>query len=245
MSNVLRFLWIAFRQYWATWVTGTGLAGFALWVINYISDRVRSKPMSLRTNLTILFCFFWFLGTFSAWHDADKNLITVTQQRAYDNGKLNVCDSDFKAEHYLTGVLQSQLNSAQLLVGGQQSAINSCVTVLAVRDAAEAPKVTLKIAPGAIKTMDESGKPILVKIFVLQTNKPVAHLTGVIGCPSPMEVKIASLAGEFSTGMAPERLSDREFRINVISPGWNPAAPFVFGVGFHDDKGDACSFKLQ
>ncbi len=85
MSTFFRFVWIAFVQYWGVWVTGTGLVGLALWGLSFAQD-ITGWKMKPRYYLILLFCVFWFLATFSAWHDSDKNLILVTQQRAQDIG---------------------------------------------------------------------------------------------------------------------------------------------------------------
>jgi hypothetical protein len=246
MDSVLRFIWIAFREYWATWVTGTGLCGFALWAINYISDRVRSKPMSLRTNLTILFCFFWFLGTFSAWHDADKNLKAVIQQRAEDNSKLNVCNVELRDQTHLGTTIQSELNQSQLLVSGQQTAINSCVGVLAAKQLSGPPKVTTRLVPGdQLKTLDSSGKIIgYGEIFVVQADQDIANFGGTLGCDSPVDLALAGMAGKSTAGMAPQRRSDKEWEINIFTPGLGVGTPFVFLTWFRTSGVHRCNFKL-
>jgi hypothetical protein len=70
-TPLLRFIWIAFGEYFGVWVTGTGIVGILLWILNYVQGTT-GKQMKPRYYATILFCTFWFLATFSAWHDADK-----------------------------------------------------------------------------------------------------------------------------------------------------------------------------
>jgi hypothetical protein len=84
LHDVVRFFYIALREYWTTWVTGTGLVGFGLWLLHLIDQHITERdrrPMTLRENLLILGAVFWFLATFSAWHDADKNWESVKRQR--------------------------------------------------------------------------------------------------------------------------------------------------------------------
>ena len=47
MSNVFHFIWIAFREYWATWVRGTGIIGFSLWMLNIYDKRNVERGASL------------------------------------------------------------------------------------------------------------------------------------------------------------------------------------------------------
>jgi len=57
VHDIFRFFYIALRQYWITWVTGTGLAGFALWAVNYYSDAAADgtdEPPHQPYNLVLL-----------------------------------------------------------------------------------------------------------------------------------------------------------------------------------------------
>ena len=109
MSTFLRFVWVAFVQYWGVWVTGTGITGLLLWLLSF-AQNITGRKMKIRHYIIVLFCVFWFLATFSAWHDADKNLSLVTQQRAADTGNLGICRSDLRVSQTRTGDLQTQIN---------------------------------------------------------------------------------------------------------------------------------------
>src|SRR5258708_6572162 len=97
LSDFLHFLYIAFVKYWLAWVTGTGLTGGILWIINAV-EKHRGKPMSKKLAYGILFCVFWFIASFAAWRDSDKNLELVKQQRAKDTSDLGECKGDLKAQ---------------------------------------------------------------------------------------------------------------------------------------------------
>jgi hypothetical protein len=94
--SLLKFAWIAFREYWGVWVTGTGLMGLLLWMLNYL-QAVAGWKLRPRHYFIVLFCIFWFLATFSAWHDADRNLQSVIAQRSDDTSRLGTCKADLKS----------------------------------------------------------------------------------------------------------------------------------------------------
>ena len=97
--------------------------------------------MNLRTNLIILFCFFWFLATFSAWHDADKNLRFVEKQRQQDVGDLGTCRTDLRATESSVDFFQKQANVELSNFGLQQSALDACVVALGKTNTPEPLKI--------------------------------------------------------------------------------------------------------
>jgi hypothetical protein len=232
MGDLMHFFWIAFREYWVTWVTGTGLAGFTLWAINYISDRVRKKPMKLRINIAILFCFLWFLATYSAWHDADKNLEFVKRQRADDTGKLAICTGDLKAQSARADVLDTQLHTAQTTaieaqktINTAQNTANSCVSSLAKIAVGEPPRTYVYMV--GIATLQK--QPVLTEI-VLVTNKAM-QLHGNLKCPDNFDVLDWTLAsGGARMGVGIHQISPREYHFDTSSPLWEPHVPAVVNV---------------
>lgn len=157
LRDLLRFLWTAFIDHWATWVTGTGFVGLLLWALNYF-ERVRGTPMKLRTNVLILFCTFWFFATFAAWHDADKNLDAAKTHSTQDAKDLDSCKGDLKAETGRAEILDSQLHitqsnfntqtktlsNQQQTMDSQQGAMNSCVIALGKANTPEPQNTTIQ-----------------------------------------------------------------------------------------------------
>jgi hypothetical protein len=236
---MLRFLWIAFRQYWTTWVTGTGLVGFALWVINYFSDRVLRKPMSLRANLMILFCTFWFLATFSAWHDADKNLSNVIQQRAKDNSDLQMCKSDLKTQTELSSAYQTQLTGMQTTVNSSQAILNACVT----GSMEKLKKKTQNILLTAKLIAPDPKKAFRFQSLLLMSNQPVA-----VDFRLHCNVEIVDVtAGLLNTttmmsGRGGGRVSAHDWDISIGSPLLAPANPLDVVVYYNQAADLSCTF---
>jgi hypothetical protein len=131
LSPFFRFVWIAFREYWGAWVTGTGLIGLLLWLLVYLQG-VTGRKMKPRHHFIVLFCTFWFIATFSAWHDADRNLQSVILQRSEDTSHLNVCSADLKIAQSQTAFFERQANVGLTNFSVQQQTLNSCVLQLGI-----------------------------------------------------------------------------------------------------------------
>lgn len=242
MPEMLRFFYIALREYWITWVTGTGLVGFSLWMLN-LYDKRRSetgrKPMSWRTNALILFCTFWFLATFSAWHDADKNLTSVIQQRSKDNGNFAICKSDLKTEGALKNVYQTQASNMQALVNESQATLNACVTGsmeklrTKVQGLLIASKLILadpQIASHSQGILLMSSQTVAVD-FGIHCNLEIVNVTAGLINTSVM----------FSGGGG-GRQSAHDWRISIGSPLLTPTTPLNVIV-YYNQPGDlVCTF---
>src|SRR5215467_11371191 len=181
MRDFFRFLWTAFFDHWATWVTGTGVIGFALWAINYY-ERIKGTPMKLRTNLLILFCALWFFATFAAWHDADKSLVAARDQNVQLTRNLDTCKGDLRAETGRAQILNDNLRATQnnfntqlrtqsgqqQTMNSQQVAMNSCVVALGQANAPIPVKQTVAAVP--IENTNDAAHRTMLVVF---TNQPV------------------------------------------------------------------------
>jgi hypothetical protein len=135
-TSLLRFIWVSFREYWGVWVTGTGLMGLLLFLLNLMQN-VSGWKMKPRHYLIVLFCTFWFLATFSAWRDADRNLQSVIAQRTKDTGDLGKCSGNLQTQTALKESWQERYADQQKTINAfqgpqfqQQATLNSCVVSL-------------------------------------------------------------------------------------------------------------------
>ena len=261
MSDMLRFLYIALREYWITWVTGTGLVGFVLWAINiYDKRRVEKgrRPMTWRTNVLILFCAFWFLATFSAWHDADKNLRQVITDRAVDVGKLNTCSGDLKTERALADSFQAAFVSMQAPRAQQEANITSCINNLAKMNPVIREKIDVIEIP--IGTIDSKGHFVGPNKFIsgyinellIITNEPERAFHGDLKCDKDFSIlqppKIKATASVVMTGSEPPKpISGKEYEIAVNATGteWNPTHPAYLQVTSYEEDLGRCAFTPE
>jgi hypothetical protein len=240
--DVLRFLWTAFFDHWATWVTGTGVVGLLLWALNYF-ERVRGTPMKLRTNALILFCTFWFFATFAAWHDADTKLEQIRQEKTHINTDLVTCRGDLKSEtgqrELLDGLLHTaqnnfnsqaqNLSKQQQTMDSQQLAMNSCVVALGKANTPTPQHSTVALLQ--IENTQDAAHRTMMIVFTNQAMP--SPVKGIVGCEHPFKKFYYGLVGtnSFSTG-AEMRNGIGEWQI--ITPQWTPTAPLLFTL-FHDE----------
>lgn len=261
LRELLRFLWTAFIDHWALWVTGTGAVGLGLWALNWY-ERFKGTPMKPRTNALVLFCVFWFLGTFAAWHDADVNLEKHKQQITQQASILDSCKGDLRAESGRAAILDSQLreaqktfnaqsrtlaaeqqtmNSQQGVMNSQQTAMNSCVVALGKANTPEPQKTTLAILAG-----DNPNDSKHRKFFLAFTNKPMpTPIRGIFACEhETKKIEIHILGAGLLSGGA-SRIDAHSSFWNISTPAWTPAAPIVFIVSYDEDELGGCGFELQ
>ena len=209
----------------------------------------------------VLFCTFWFLATFSAWHDAEKNLSSVIQQRANDNVQLNRCNSDLRVSQQKNDFLQQQvgslgisINSFQSAMNGQQQAVNSCVVSLGKMN----PLINTKFAawsfPIAAYGEGSAGsKHITYALEMVVTANHTSMPAGTLKCDKPFtpidSPRIAAYISEIgSMQFTPAKaISDHEYEIRVTMMGidWGPNRPIYFRVTSESQQLGACSFKPQ
>jgi hypothetical protein len=163
VDGIFGFLWTAFFDYWKSWVTGTGIVGFLLFLLSWY-ERHRKKTVSRKTYVAVLFCPFWFFGTFSAWHDAQKNLKSVILQREKDTGDLGICTSNLRTESTLKVSWQDRFADQQKVINSlqspqlqQQATLNSCVVSLGKMN----PIVNTKPGVVVIQVATETKPPIV------------------------------------------------------------------------------------
>lgn len=256
MHDVLRFLYIALREYWITWVTGTGIVGFILWLINLI-DKRRSqqgdKSMTWRTNIAILFCAFWFLATYSAWHDADKNLRQVISDRAIDVGNLNICRSDLKTSNALlaqsSGYLshqQTTIDAIQTAFNNQQDSVNKCVVALGKMN----PIINTHISVAAVKVASNDQAKERFYGLAIMTNRKLEP-RGILKCNDPFRLSSISLSAMQNPVFVPnntlERVNDREYSIGInYTPAlWIEGNPIMAAAATNSEDDLHCTFSPQ
>jgi hypothetical protein len=262
MQDMLRFLYIALREYWITWVTGTGLAGFTLWAVNFYADRVRKKPMSLRTNLMVLFCFFWFVATFSAWHDADKNLQAEIKLRQQNNSNFGECRGDLKTEQAKVSFLDQQNKAQQSNLVAIQQNVNTQITTLATSQTAISGLVTqlgkinelqpqtvvVKMAP--FQTLSSEVDSVMQFVWVIAAvpNKPITPVHGIISCERGFTgLPSAKLVGGGSmTDVQMGALNSKQVIVKFSSPVWTPDSPIIVAGLVSSNIGPGkCKFEDQ
>lgn len=238
MSTFLKFVWVAFVQYWGVWVTGTGITGLLLFLLS-LAQSVTGRTMKPRHYFIVLFCVFWFLGTFSAWRDANKNLEQVIQQRARDVGDLGICRSDLRVSQTRTGDLQTQIDrlestisSDQNIIAGAQKGVNeaqgSVNTCFISLGKANIPP-PLNISNHATSL---SGAPAgkNVGIIVAETNRRIPSFTGIVRCEQPgfALIQAGLLQGvmSFTPGYR-QSPGQKEVVIDFSNSSWDVGQPIV------------------
>ena len=266
MAEILQFLWTAFRAYWAAWVTGTGTVGLMLFVLSAF-ERKRGRSVSWRLYAAILFCVFWFLGTFSAWHDSQKNLKAVIEEKTGYVSSLGSCESNLSIQAAKTASWQDRFADQQKTINAlqgpqlqQQATINSCVVSLGKMNPIITRKESVILVPYATKDANSSrlvnslfpNKVYLAKLLII-TNVAEIRPTGRLRCEQPFDVTsspetlvaIAS-GGIFGMG-AHKAISDREYDISVNNTGaiWDPTSPVLMDVSSATPTLGTCRFTPQ
>ncbi len=229
MPTFLKFVWIAFVQYWGVWVTGTGLVGLALWGLSF-AQAVTGWKMKPRYYIILLFCVFWFLATFSAWHDADKNLTLVTRQRAQDTGDLGACRGDLKAKSALLDqsgarIAQQQgiIDNEQSTFNNQQATLNSCVVSLGKANVPPAFHLEVHEHDITSKSLPRGTKGL---VLVANVNRGLPSFDGFISCNKDFTVISASLtSGSFTHDSADYHSVQHRAPLNFQI--WETSEPLV------------------
>ncbi len=250
ITVIFAVLVIAVTAFWSWQSEQVEHAGWLMFLKRHLGrELLKVVPVAIAAWIPF-FIWFLFYTPYKIEDETNSKIVVAQSALASSQTNLTACQGNLSTELSRVELLsdrvsaqQQTIDSQQQMVNGQQSSINSCVTVLA-REPNEPPSITIKSAAGAIKTIDSKGKPLWVKVFVLQTNKVIPHLKGIVGCNLPMNLEISSLAGEYAMSMPEERLSDREFRINFMWPAWSPSSPLVFAIAFSSGVGnESCAFK--
>ena len=229
---------MAFIKYWGVWVTGTGVTGLLLFLLS-LAQNVTGWKMKPRHYLIVLFCVFWFLGTFSAWRDADKNLTYVIERRSRDVGDLGTCRSDLRVSQTRTQDLQTQIdrleatiNSDQTVIAGAQkgvneaqSSVNTCF--ISLGKANIPPQLIISNHVSAIR---EAPHGYHVGIIVAETNRRISSFAGVFHCEQS-GFKLAQV--EILQGMASlspaytESPTQNEVALDFYNSSWDIGQPIV------------------
>jgi hypothetical protein len=257
MSDILRFIWIAFVEYWGAWVTGTGIVGLLLWLLSF-AQTLTGWKLKLRHYLIILFCVFWFVATYAAWRDADKNLSQVIKQRAVDVSDLGKCRGEFTAKSQLLEQAQARLAQQQLGINNQQNSLNAqqgtinrCVVSLGKMNPIVNSKITTLAMP--VTNVSEPGRFGFRKTGHLFEIVILTNLTrgprGILKCADPFKViDTPSLKTEAEAAMTvsgpPTQITDREYSIWVQNTGasWNPDNPIYLPALSDSTELHGCTF---
>jgi hypothetical protein len=262
MTDILDFLWTAFRQYWGVWVTGTGTVGLLFFGLG-VFERKRGRAVTWKTYLAVLFCVFWFLGTFSAWHDSQKNLHVVIDQRAQDNSNLGACRADLQTQRALIGSWQERFADQQKTINAlqspqlqQQATINSCVVSLGKMN----PKVreSIVVIPISLFVSDPKTGRLVGQFYphkvystelIITTNEVEPRFHGTLRCDNPFTpVNAPQLPRSTQTVMTttapPSRISDREYEISTSASGveWGPSYPAHMRITTEAEDPGNCTF---
>jgi len=252
MDEILRFLWTAFFDYWKTWVTGTGIIGFGFFLL-HLYERNRGKTMTPKKYGMVLFCSFWFFATFSAWHDAQKNLRNVIGQREKDTSNLGECNSDLRAERVLTSSWQGRFSDQQKVINDfqgpqlqQQATLSTCVVALGKVNSPEPIRIMNRVMPieklpNTVHSTTEAG------VLIAETNRRIAAFSGKIVCPQPFFVQqIALLQGAMSQSPSyQQKPGQTVLAMDFSGSAWDTQQPLVAFVA--GDKLDVmrCAIMQQ
>jgi len=262
-TSLFKFVWIAFREYWGVWLTGTGAVGLLLGLLA-LTQNLTGWKLKPRHYAIVLFCVFWFLATFSAWRDADRNLTSVIAQRSKDNSKLAICTSDLRVAQETGGFFQKQAINLQTSfntlqtsvtafqggVNGQQQALNSCVTTLEKLSPAVSTKIKTLVLPIEHRRMTGAPQPgptYAYMVVILTNQKTVPK--GRFRCDLPFRVLddpdlTPQLPSELVQYGQQKAISDREYEINILIGGaeWNAENPIFFPILASPPGIGPCSF---
>jgi hypothetical protein len=265
MGDILDFFWTAFRDYWKVWVTGTGTIGFCLFVFTLV-ERRRGRPVSWKTYTSLLFCMFWFFGTFSAWHDSQKNLRLVIRQRESDTGELGSCKANLQTQNALVKSWQDRFTDQQKTINAlqapqlqQQATINSCVLSLGKMNPILRKQVS--VIPIAVGTKDAASNrfvgpftphKVYLEELIIATNVIEERPIGDLRCDNAFNFESAPqlplLGGMAMVGSSiPQALSDKEYLIRIFNTGseWGPNSPIYVMVSSITETLGKCTFTPQ
>lgn len=220
--------------------------------------------MKPRHYVIVLFCAFWFLATFSAWHDADKNLSSVIKQRSEDNSQLGECRADLRVSNEVGGFYQRQFNASQTSIDTlqtamgsqqaamnlQQSSVNSCVQELIKKNT---PVPLAFVTKWAITSLSpfNAGRPGensgRVVLFTVETNHQLSPLRAKFTCKQSFVLLNMTLGGKpaMVRSFVPQQVSATEADLEMTISAWDPQSPIFIAVGAEKLQPDECMFALQ
>lgn len=256
MSSILEFLWSALRN-WSVWVTGTGIVGVLLFLLGLL-ERRRNRPLAWKTYALVLFSVFWFFGTFAAWHDSQKNLRQVIDQRGADTSSLGVCNADLQTQTALKESWQSRYGDQQKTINSllapqlqTQSALNNCVVSLGKAN----PIISTDIGVTAINAAWQSKSTFLgndvtfFSVIVVSTNHRM-NAEGTLQCAKPFTPESAPTlrlehSGISGTGNF-RKISDSEYYLknNDTASEWDAVNPLYMVITSKEKSVGPCSFSL-
>ncbi len=236
---------------WSTWVTGTGIVGFILWVVSLV-ERKRGTQMKFRTYLAILLCALWFLGTFSAWRDSQGNLSHEISLLATDNSHLNTCNSDLKLAKFSAETWKDRFADEQKINTGvqsslneNQSSVNKCVTRLIEETRPVKQVTTLRFVEMPNKhSPDNPPSKYKVWIFLVITNQRSDSFKGSFTCGSEFGWMGATGVARQATAqqVTEARLNQTRMDFSISLP-WDVSEPIILSV-LGDSNFDPSSCKI-
>jgi hypothetical protein len=252
MSEFINFLWVAFHDYFLVWLSGGGvigaiLIGIALW------ERHRGVPMRKTIYFSILAIALVVCATFSAWHDSQKNLKAVIEQRSVDTSKLGTCTSDLQNQKTLTiswqdrfADEQKSINALQAPQLQQQSTINSCVLSLGKMNPIVHRVVRVIVMPFSIRDK------FYYSEMIITTNQNEPQASGDLRCDNDFEINsppsLPAIAGKnFVGGIAATKISDHEYLLSLqtLASYWGPTTPILLPIRTTTEERRGCIFTPQ
>lgn len=218
------------------------------------------KSVTTKLYAAVLFGLFWFLATFSAWHQSEVNLALVIKQRQEDNGKFGVCQERFKIAEMsadswkqLSDDKQVAINDIQRSINGNQTALNSCVTALAKTNPLANREVVVMSIPVATERIGNSifSSPTYLSAIVISVNQ-LTPPEGILKCDQPFDpLTSPRLFQKHFPGMivdeAAHRISPREYEIHITNTGaeWTVNSPIYFTAKSSESSNLDCAFTPQ
>lgn len=251
MRELVHFLWISFHDYFLIWLSGGGIVGACLICIS-LWERHRGMPMKRSIYFSILAVCLVVFATFSAWHDAEKNLVSVIQQRADDNSKLTGCDSDLRVSRERNVFLQQQINTLQTNINGfqsgmngQQQTLNSCVVALGKDNIPKPLAFIVKSAITAMKTNPGSRENIV--LFEVETNRDISPVRAKFVCANDFKLIDMTLGGPppVVESFVPKQISATEVDLEMTIPAWSVQTPIFIAVLAHGLDPSKCFFMQR
>jgi hypothetical protein len=194
--------------------------------------------MTWRVNALILFCTFWFLATFSAWRDANRNLRSVIVQRAVDTGQLASCNADLKVQTALATDRLERINFAQQNLNSTQQNLNACIG-----GSVEKLKQS-QLALFATKMIPPTGGTAHFEQLLLMSNQPTS-VEFRMHCSGDIRNVVAGLMNTtvMLSGRGGGRVSNRDWDISIGAPLLTPTTPLDVVVYYDESPEPSCSFS--
>lgn len=254
------FLFISDLFHQVLFYFGTVFAMGMLFIEKVI--RPVSKKWFLAASLICL-----FVACYQSWLDEHRNTTTVIGEKAVEAGANNTCQSDLRAENTFASGQESLINSqrqsidqSQQTIGKQQTAVNTCVVSLGKMNPIVRREVHVILIPFGIRTKTSTAfisryasnpDKVYMEEIVITTNEDEVRASGYLRCDTAFELsgnpELPMISSGMLTTSPPQKISDREYRIEVSNTGshWGPSTPIYFPIQSDSEMLGGCTFTPQ